>query len=224
MRRICYCPALLLSLLIPVFAAPKPHVISFGKWMVVKSYAGPDESTPLGLKVRALYLDGQLKAFTIGSSHDITERQFAVRSAFRLNDDLPQERGSAIRWYWESGGWMLVDRVTGHLSQISLPNFDPTYSATSWYRDYISYCGVSEDGKTVYAIVAQVGRRKPILKKSVGEVKDDGKAAYECSTPTWQRQPVRVSFQWQEGQKLTFTVRGHAVDVVDDAAEEEGTE
>src|SRR5438105_10049903 len=45
--------------------------------------------------------------------------------------------------------------------------------------------------------------RKPILKKSVGEVKDDGKAAYECSTPTWQRQPVRVSFQSQEGQKLT---------------------
>ncbi|PYX36538.1 MAG: hypothetical protein DMG75_10125 [Acidobacteria bacterium] len=119
---------------------------------------------------------------------------------------------------------MLVDRATGHLSQISLPNFDLTYSATSWYRDYISYCGLSEDGKTVYAIVAQVGRRKPILKKSVGEVKDDGKAAYECSTPTWQRQPVRVSFQSQEGQKLTFTVRGHAVDVVDDTAEEEGTE
>ena len=174
--------------------------------------------------MRALYLDGRLKAFTVGSSHDITDRQFAVRSAFRLHDDLPQERGSAIRWYWESGGWMLVDRATGHLSQISLPNFDPTYSATSWYRDYISYCGLSEDGKTVYVIVAQVGRRKPILKKSVGEVKDDGKAAYECSTPTWQRQPVRVSFQSQEGQKLTFTVRGHAVDVVDDTAEEEGTE
>ncbi len=224
MRRIWCCPAIILSLLIPAFAAPKPHVISFGKWMVVKSYSGADESTPLALKVRALYVDGRIKDYTIGASHDITERQFAVRRAYRLNDDLPQDTGSAIRWHWELGGWLLVDRLAGHLSQISLPNFDATHSVASWYRDYIGYCGVSEDGKTVYAVVAQVGRRKPILKKSVGEIKDDGEPIYECSAPTWQRQPARVSYQSQAGQKLTFTVRGHAADVVDTAEEAEGTE
>jgi len=62
-----------------------------------------------------------------------------------------------------------VDRLTGRVSQLNLAEFDPFYSTASWYRDYIAYCGVSEDGKKLYAVVAQVGRRKPILKKDVGE-------------------------------------------------------
>ena len=61
--------------------------------------------------------------------------------------------------------WLPVDRLTGRVSQLNLPEFDPFYSTASWYRDYIAYCGVSEDGKKLYAVVAQVGRRKPILKK-----------------------------------------------------------
>jgi len=40
--------------------------------------------------------------------------------------------------------------------------------------------------------------------------------------PSWQRQPVRVSFSSPLDQKMTYSVRGHAVDVVNDE-EEEGT-
>ena len=46
-----------------------------------------------------------------------------------------------------------VDRLTGRVSQLNLPEFDPFYSTASWYRDYIAYCGVSEDGKKLYAVV-----------------------------------------------------------------------
>lgn len=43
--------------------------------------------------------------------------------------------------------------------------------------------------------------------------------------PVWQRLPTRVTFEPLENQKLTFSVRGHAVDVVNDAEEdEEGAE
>jgi hypothetical protein len=57
----------------------------------------------------------------------------------------------------------------GHISAIALPEFDPYYSVASWYRDYAAYCGVSDDGKKIFAIVFQVGRRKPVLKKPLGD-------------------------------------------------------
>ena len=63
-------------------AAAKPHVITFGKSTQVRWLAGADENTPIELKVRALYVDGKLKEFTIGSPHEITERLFVVRRAF----------------------------------------------------------------------------------------------------------------------------------------------
>src|SRR2546426_1613258 len=83
-------------------AAAKPHVITFGKSTQVKWLAGADENTPLELRVRALYVDGKLREFTIGSPHEITERLFVVRRAFRVNDSLPDE--AAQRWLWQRGG------------------------------------------------------------------------------------------------------------------------
>jgi hypothetical protein len=204
--------------------APKPHVVSFGKWTAAKWFVGPSEDKTLDLKVRPLYVDSRLKEFTLGTPHDVTDRLLVVRRAFRLNDTLPEETNSAPRWLWERDGWLLVDRMTGHISQINLPEFDLYYSAASWYRDYVAYCGLSDDGKKVYAIVAQLGRRKPILKKSLREANGDEMPDSECPIPVWQRQPARVTFVPDEDKKLTFSVRGHAVDVVNDEEEEEGTE
>lgn len=206
-------------------ATPKPHVIAFGKWTSAKWYVGPAEGKPLELKVRALFVDTRLKEYTTGAPHDVTDRLFVVRRVFRLNDTLPAESASAPRWVWERGGWLLVDRVTGRVAQITLPEFDPFYSTGSWYRDYIAYCGVSDDGKKLFAVVAQLGRRKPILKKLLGEPDGDDLPDSECPAPAWQRQPTRVTFQPDDTQKITFTVRGHAVDIVNDTEEvEEGGE
>ena len=41
-----------------------------------------------------------------------------------------------------------------------------------------------------------------------------------CPAPAWQRNPVRVSFEPTEGGKLTFTIRGTAVDLVIDLDDE----
>ena len=114
---------------------------------------------------------------------------------------------------------MLVDRDTGRVSQISLPNFDAFYSLASWYRDYAAYCGVSDDGAKVFAIVAQLGLKKPILKRELGAAKDADMPEAQCLAPEWQRQPVRVTFAPAGAQKLTFNIRGHAADLAPAASE-----
>ncbi len=194
--------------------ATKPHVVSFGKWTSIKWCVGPNEAKCLDLKVRALYVDSRVKEFTLGTSHDVTERLFVVRRAFRVNDSLPGEVASLPHWVWQRGGWLLVDRMTGHVSAISLPEFDSYYSVASWYRDYVAYCGVSDDGKKLFAIVFQVGRRKPVLKKALGETAEDDMPDSECPAPAWERRPARVTFEADEGQKSTYAVRGHAADLV----------
>ena len=198
-------------------AAPKPHVIAFGKWTSAK---WPDATGQklLDLRVRPLFLDSRLKEYTTGTPHELTDRLFVVRRVFRINDALPSE--SAVRWQWQRGGWLLVDRVTGRVSQLNLPQFDPFYSTASWYRDYVAYCGVSEDGKKLYAVVAQVGRRKPILKKPLGEPAGDDQPHSECPAPAWDRAPVRVTFEPDETQKLVFSIRGRVVDVSSEPEEE----
>src|SRR5215467_547714 len=160
-----------LALSTPAFAVPKPHVVSFGKWTSVRWQVGPNEDKAFDLKVRGLYVDGRLKEFTLGAPHDVTDRLFVVRRVFRQNDALPDE--SVAHWRWERGGWLLVDRMSGKVSAIALQEFDSYYSTASWFRDYVAYCGVSDDGKKLDAIVMQLGRRKPILKKSLGEVGGD---------------------------------------------------
>ncbi len=203
-----------------VHAAAKTHVITFGKTMPVKWFSA-NETQPRTLKVRPLLVDGRLKEYTIGSAHEVTERQFVVQRAFRLNDSLPEDSG-APRWQWQRGGWLLVDRLTGHVSAINLAEFDSTYSAASWYRDYVAYCGVSDDGKKISAVVAQLSRRKPVLKKALaGSIADDALPDSACPAPTWQRGPVRVSFEPASDTKQTFAIRGRAVDLVSDADEDE---
>lgn len=72
----------------------------------------------------------------------------------------------------------------------------------------------------MFAIVAQLARRKPVLKKPLAEnVVDDVPADSACPTPVWQRGPSRVSFEPTGGAKQTFAIRGHVVDLVDDADE-----
>jgi hypothetical protein len=201
-------------------AAAKIHVIAFGKWMAVQwaSDAGSG-AKPITIKIRALVIDGRVKEYVLGASHEVTDRLFVVRRVFRVNDSLPED--AASRWEWQRGGWMLVDRVTGHVSAINLPDYDAFYSAASWYRDYVGYCGVSDDGKKTYAIVAQLNRRRPVLKKALSEgVPEDAAPDSACSAPVWQRTPVRVSFE-AGGTKQTFAIRGHVVDVVEDAEDDE---
>jgi hypothetical protein len=201
-----------------VAAATKVHVITFGKWMAVQCFAGTADE-PLAIKVRALVVDGRVREYVVGATHDVTERLFVVRRAFRVNDGLPEDAGP--RWQWQRGGWLVVDRLTGRVAPINLPEFDAYYSAASWYRDYVAYCGVADDGKKTFAVVVQLGRRKAVLKKVLGgTISDEAMADSLCPSPIWQRSPVRVNFEPAGGEKQTFAIRGTVVDMVTDSEEE----
>ncbi len=205
-------------------AATKIHVITFGKPTLVEWHPGTgklDEKT-LTLKIRPLIVDGRVKEYVLGAPHEVTDRLFVVRRAFRVNDNLPEDTGNP-RWQWQRGGWLLVDRVTGRVSAVSLPEFDMLYSPVAWYRDYAAYCGVSDDGKKTYAMVMQLNRRKPVLKGPLAGdgVPDNAAPDSACPVPSWQRSPMRVSFEPQGEVKQTFAIRGHTVDLVNDADEEE---
>ncbi len=198
-------------------AASKGHVIGFGKPISAKWYVGPDEDHPVDLKIRALYVDSRLKEFAVGPAHDVSDHVFVVRQVFHLNDALSGE-AEAPRWRWQRGGWLLVDRVTGHISAINLPEFDTYYSSASWYRDYVAYCGFGEDGKKAFAVVAQLGRRKAILKKPVDNVavrdEKDHSVTTDlpdsgCEAPVWHRQPARITFVTKAGVATTYFIRGH---------------
>jgi hypothetical protein len=200
----------ILLLCASAMAAPKPHVVAFGKWTTIKWVPEDDSIKPEDIRVRPLYVDGHAKEYTVGLPHDVTERAFVVQRMFRLNESLPQESGPSL-WRWERGGWLLTNRVTGKIQPINLPEFDPYLSPVSWFRDYAAYCGLSDDGKKSYAMIVQLGRRKPLLKKPVAEAD-----IHECMAPVWQRMPVRATFEPKGEQKFTFSVRSRAVDIANE--------
>jgi len=212
--------ATLLILLGTLHAISKPHILTFGKWQTVKWIVGFEEDKELELRIRPLYVDGKLKEFTLGAPHEITDRLFAVRRVFRVNDTLPGEKNQIPRWTWERGNWLLIDRATARIAQVVLPEFDVFYSNAVWYRDYAAYCGVSADGKKVYAVVAQVGRRKPVLRQLLKDVKVGELPDSACPAPEWQKQPVRVTFESDADQKLVFAIRTRSLDIVRNSDDE----
>ncbi len=191
-------------------AAPRTHTVSFGPWRTVS--VASDDDPPEPTKVRDLLIDGRSRDYVTGPTHDVTERVFVVLRAYRLNDSLPAEKKTP-QWIWRLGGWISVDRVTGKITQLNLPLFDPDVSEASWYRDYAAYCGTSDDGNKAHFMVAQIGRRKPILKKEF--------AGDSCPAPAWERKPARVTFA-NEKEKVTFAIHARSAELQVDTGEDEG--
>ena len=195
----------LAGLLLSWAAAPlhagkaKVHTVGLGTTRRVPYSAKTDPSGALpnekDLRIRPLVVDEAVKEWTTGESHAVTERSFAVRRAIRLNDALPGDKGE--HWIWQRGPWLLVDRTTGHYAALKLPEYDPAVSSVAWYRDYAAYCGLSVSGKQLYAVVAQLGARKPVLSKKLASWTPGETAgtASACATAAWQRDPLRVTFQ-----------------------------
>jgi hypothetical protein len=198
-----------------VFAAgPKIHTVTLGPTRRV-AYTQPD-ATPdsktdetSSLKIRALFVDDRQKEWTTGEVHDITDRTFAVRRALHINDSLATDK--AARWQWEPGPWLSVDRVTGHITALHLPDFDPVVSDAVWYRDYAAYCGVANTAKGgLYAIVAQIGARRAVVQKQIGPWPQTDHFIPVCQPAVWQRLPVRVTLKPTGGEATTYSVLGSA--------------
>jgi hypothetical protein len=205
----------------PTWAAAKPHVVTLGKPVTAKLLIGPSEDRTIDIGIRPLYVDGKLKEFTTGNAHDVTDREFVVRRAYRINDTLPDDERMTPKWLWQRGGWILVNRTSGKVNVLKLPDFDPFYSDVSWYRDYAAYCGISSSSERVVAMVAEIGSNKPLFRKDVGKNNAGEAADSNCSAPHWERQPARVTFLPKGSEKLTVNVSGRFADEIEHDSDEQ---
>jgi hypothetical protein len=222
--------ALLFSTTLSASAAPrKAHSVVLGAARKVPyTKAGDPAGASPGddsLKIRALLLDGVVKEWTTGDPHDVTDRSFAVRRVIRLNDALPGDKPApaAGRWVWQRGPWLLVDRVTGHILALKLPDYDPGVSQISWFRDYAAYCGVTASGKSLYAVVAQVAARKAILAKKLQAFDSENHPDPVCAAADWQREPLRVTFHPAGKDAVSFDVVPGSAVLVEDSGDEPET-
>jgi hypothetical protein len=195
-------------------AAPKVHTVTLGPFRKVP-YTQPD-ATPdtkadetSTLKVRPLFVDDRQKEWTTGEVHDITDRTFTVRRALRLNDALPTD--PAPHWVWQPGPWLSVDRITGHITALHLPDFDAAVSDVVWFRDYAAYCGIATTAKGgLFAIVAQLGARRAVVQKQIGPWPQTNHFIPVCQPAQWQRLPMRVTLKPTGGEAATYDVVGTA--------------
>jgi hypothetical protein len=189
----------------------KVHVVALGAVKRVPySRAGDPAGALAGeetLKIRPLVVDGAVKEWTTGDAHDVTDRSFVVRRVLRINDQLPGDKPSAgNHWVWQRGPWLLVDRVAGHVVALKLPDYDPGVSQVSWFRDYAAYCGVTTSGKSLYAVVAQLAARKPVLAKKLSTFERDENGEPVCAAVEWQREPLRATFHPAGKEAVSFDV------------------
>jgi hypothetical protein len=197
-------------------AASRTHTVTLGKAVPVKVFVGPSEDKTVNITVRPLYVDGKVKDFTTGETHDITDLEFVVRRAYRINDSLPLDTGKTPKWLWEPGDWMLVDRHSGKATLLKLPDFDPFYSQVSWYRDYAAYCGIPSSGERVNAVVFEIGNKKPLFRKELGKNTMGDAPDSNCSAPQWERRPARATFLPKMTDKFTVNVSGRFADQATD--------
>jgi hypothetical protein len=213
-------------------AAPrKTHMVVLGAARKVPyTKAGDPAGAASGedsLKIRALLVDGAMKEWTTGDAHDVTDRSFVVRRVIKLNDALPNDKPGLSdkpgltekqgRWVWQRGPWLLVDRVTGHIAALKLPDYDPGISQVSWFRDYGAYCGVTASGKSLYAVVAQVAARKVVLAKKLEVFDVENHPAEVCGAAEWQREPLRITFHPVGKDAVTFDIVPGSAVLVEDA-------
>jgi len=218
MRKVLGCCVLCLLALSDALAATKVHTVGLGSGKNVPYSAIGDPAgaltTEKQLRVRPLVVDDKVREWTTGESHAITDRSFVVRRALRLNDALPGDK--AEHWIWQRGPWLMIDRVKGNVTALHLPDYDPAVSTVVWFRDYAAYCGLTASGKQVYAVVAQIAARKPVMAKKLSPWSPGENQPPPCGAALWQRDPLRVTFQPSGATAVSYDLVGLSAVLVED--------
>jgi hypothetical protein len=170
------------------------------------------------LKIRPLLVDTVVKEWTTGSSHDVTDRSFVVRRVMRINDTLPGDKLG--HWVWQRGPWLMIDRMTGRVTPLKLPDYDPGVSQVSWFRDYAAYCGVTPTGKSLYAVVAQLAARKPVLSKKLAAFDEQSRPGPACAEAEWQ---LRITFHPSGKDAVSFDIVPGSAVLVEDSSDDAET-
>jgi hypothetical protein len=197
LRESAFAYALLLLAPAALSAAAKAQTVALGAahhqpYSIQGDPAGAQKDKT-HLDVRPLVVYGKVKEWTTGQSHPVTECSFTVRRAVRLNESLLSDKTE--HRVWQRGPWLLVDRTTGKVTALHLPEFDPGVSEVVWFRDYAACCGLSTTRRQLLAVVMQIAARRPLLRRKPGARNEASPVNPACALPVWQREPLRVSFQ-----------------------------
>lgn len=208
--------------LLPIHAAtPKVHTVVLGAVRRVpfvaadvSSEAKEDEAGTL--RIRPLVVDGKIREWLTGDTHDITERSFVARRVLHINDALPGEKSG--RWVWQPGSWILVDRISGRVTALHLPDFDASISDVVWYRDYAAYCGIHTTAKAsgLSAEVWQIGAHKAALSRVIAPWPQPERVRPVCLPAVWQREPMRVTVKPNGADPVVYNVVGTSTQLVED--------
>lgn len=190
---------------------PKVHTVTLGPahnvpYTPPQATTGANSGASSTLRIRDLDVNGVRQEWTLGEVHDVTDRTFVVRRALRINDSLPAE---PVHWAWQPGPWLMVDRISGHITALHLPYFDPLVSDVVWFRDDAAYCGIATTAKgAVVAVIAKLGVRQPIVHKRLAPWPQPSPSQPVCAPAIWQRAPMRATLQLTGGQPVTYDVVG----------------
>lgn len=208
--------------LLPIHAATaKVHTVVLGAVRRVpfvaadvSSEAKEDEAGTL--RIRPLVVDGKTREWLTGDAHDITERSFVARRVLHINDALPGEKSG--RWVWQPGSWILVDRISGRVTALHLPDFDASISDVVWYRDYAAYCGIHTTAKAsgLSAEVWQIGAHKAALSRVIAPWPQTERVRPVCLPSVWQREPMRVTVKPNGSDPVVYSVVGTSTQLVED--------
>ena len=139
--------------------------------------------------------------FEIGCKDSAKTQEFYKK----LFDWKIEAMGPAAMIAAEAGG------ITGHITALHLPDFDSAVSDVVWFRDYAAYCGIATTGKGgLFAIVAQLGARRPVVLKQIGPWPQSNHFIPVCQPAQWQRLPMRVTLKPTGGEPTTYDVVGTA--------------
>jgi len=205
-------------------AARKGHTVGLGAVRRVPFVAAEAKEDETGtLRIRPLVVDDKIREWVIGDTHEITERSFVARRVMHINDALPGEKTG--RWVWQPASWILVDRTSGRVTALHLPDFDASVSEVVWYRDYAAYCGIHTTAKTsnLTAEVWQIAGRRAALSKALSPWPQPERVRPVCLPAIWQREPMRVTVRPNGGDSVVYNVVGTSTQLVedgDDAADE----
>ena len=200
----------------------KPHAVFLvAPRKVPYSKAGDPAGAQAGekeLKIRALVVDGQAKEWTTGELHDVTDRSFVVGRTLKINDALPGDQQG--HWVCQRGPWLMVDRTTGRVAALKPRDYDPGVSQVGWFRNYAAHCSVTASRKSLYAVVAQLAVRKPVLAKKLEAFDPDRDPATACAPVEWQREPLRAVFHPVDEDAVSFDIVPGSAVLVEDSGDE----
>jgi hypothetical protein len=82
---------------------------------------------------------------------------------------------------------------------------------------------VTASGKGLYAVVAQVAARKPVLARKLSGYDPENHPDPVCGQPEWQREPLKVTFHPGGKDAVSFNIVPGSAVLVEDSSDEPET-